>query len=179
MQVKRGLFMYAAVLAACLICVGSPALAQQAKIGIMSVQRVLSESAAGKEARNLMDAKMSELRGQLNAEGQEIVALQEEIEKKSSAWSEEMKQEKRIEFQRRRREFEAKQEDAQFEMKGLQEKELTPMLKALEQVVDSYGKANNYTLILDEQSGVTYFSQAIDITDKLIIELDAAMAGQN
>ncbi|RZW25041.1 MAG: OmpH family outer membrane protein, partial [Desulfobulbaceae bacterium] len=42
--------------------------------------------------------------------------------------------------------------------------------------VDTYGKNNGYTLILDSKAGVIYFSDGVDITDQLVKELDAAMA---
>jgi len=70
----------------------------------------------------------------------------------------------------------SKKLDARFELKTLQDKELAPILKALEQVVDVYGPANGYTVILDAKNHVIYFDQSIDISDKLIVELDAAMA---
>ncbi len=101
--------------------------------------------------------------------------MQKDIEKKSSAWSEETKQEKVREFQKKRRELQAKSEDARFELKQLQDKELAPILKALEKVVDGYASANGYTLILDAKNHVIYSDQTIDISDKLIIELNAAM----
>ncbi len=153
-----------------------PVNAAETKIGVMNVQKVLTSSVAGKAAKVKFDAKMKELQDKFKVEEDELVAMQKDIEKKSSAWSEETKQEKVREFQKRRRELQAKSEDARFELKTLQDKELAPILRALEQVVDVYGPANGYTVILDAKNQVIYFDQSIDISDKLIVELDAAMA---
>ena len=150
--------------------------AAEMKVGVMNVQKVLVNSVSGKTAKEKFDQKMKDLQSKFKAEEQELVDMQGEIEKKSSAWSEETKQLKVREFQKKRRELQEKSEDARFELKTLQDKELAPILKALEGVVDTYGKNNGYTLILDSKAGVIYFSDVVDITDQLVKELDAAMA---
>ena len=153
-----------------------PADAAEMKVGVMNVQKVLVNSVSGKAAKEKFDQKMQDLQSKFKAEEQALVDMQGEIEKKSSAWSEETKQLKVREFQKKRRELQEKSEDARFELKTLQDKELAPILKALEGVVDTYGKNNGYTLILDSKAGVIYFSDVVDITDQLVKELDAVMA---
>ena len=154
----------------------SSTVAADMKVGVMNVQKVLVNSVSGKAAKEKFDQKMQDLQSKFKAEEQELVDMQGEIEKKSSAWSEETKQLKVREFQKKRRELQEKSEDARFELKTLQDKELAPILKALEGVVDTYGKNNSFTIILDSKAGVIYFSDAVDITDQLVKELDAAMA---
>ncbi len=150
--------------------------AAEQKIGVMDVQKVLVNCAAGKAAKAKFDTKMKELQATFKIEEETLIAMQKNIEKKSSAWSDETKQAKIREFQKKRREAQEKAEDARFELKGLQDKELAPILKALEKVVANYGDTNGYTAILDSKSGVVFFAEGVDISDKLIIELDAAMA---
>lgn len=148
------------------------------KVGVMNVQQVLVNSVSGKAAKEKFDEKMKNLQAKFKTEEQELADMQNEIEKKSSAWSEETKQLKVREFQKKRRELQEKSEDARFELKTLQDNELAPILKALEGVVASYGDTNGYTLIIDSKSGVLYFSDAVNITDQLVKELDAAMAAK-
>ena len=152
--------------------------AAEMKVGVMNVQKVLVNSVAGKAAKEKFDQKMGDLQAKFKAEEQELVELQGEIEKKSSAWSEETKQVKVREFQKKRRELQEKSDDARFELKTLQDKELAPILKALEGVVATFGEQYGYTLILDSKGGVIYFTEAVDITNQLIKELDATMAAQ-
>ena len=80
------------------------------------------------------------------------------------------------EFQKNGRELQAKTEDARFEMKKLQDKELEPILKALEEVVNKYGKDNGYTAIMDDKNGVVYFDPAIDVSDIIVKKLNGALA---
>lgn len=151
-------------------------LAAETKVGIINVQKILTSSVAGQAAKEKIETKGKELQEKFKAEEDDLKALQKEIEKKSSAWSEATKKEKALEFQKKRRELQAKAEDSRFELKNLQEKELAPIAQALENVIDTYGPANGYTVILDSRAGIPYFDQAIDISEKLIVELDAAMA---
>lgn len=172
---KAGAGVIATLFLAVLLGLTTSAMAAEMKIGVMNVQKVLTMSAAGKEAKGVFDAKMNELQNRFKAEEEELQAMQNDIEKKSTAWSEETKQEKVLEFQKKRRDLKTKTEDARIELKTLQDKELAPILKALEGVVDQYATVNAYTLILDSKNQTIYFDQSIDISDKLIIELDAAM----
>jgi len=172
---KAGAGVIATLFLAVLLGLTTSAMAAEMKIGVMNVQKVLTMSAAGKEAKGVFDAKMNELQNRFKAEEEELQAMQNDIEKKSTAWSEETKQEKVLEFQKKRRDLKTKTEDARIELKTLQDKELAPILKALEGVVDQYATVNGYTLILDSKNQTIYFDQSIDISDKLIIELDAAM----
>ena len=148
------------------------------KFGVMNVQKIIIECDAGKEAKGRFDKKMKELQTSFKSEEESLKVLQAEIKKKSSAWSEEKKAEKAREFQKSGRELQAKTEDARFEMKRMQDKELEPILKALEKVVDKYGKGNKYTAILDSKSGVVYFDGSIDISETLVKKLNEAMAAK-
>ncbi len=160
-----------------LVSIDSAAAADM-KVGVMNVQKVLVSSVSGKAAKEKFDQKMQDLQSKFKVEEQELVDMQSEIEKKSSAWSEETKQVKMREFQKKRRELQEKSEDARFELKTLQDKELAPILKSLEGVVEAFGEKNGYTLILDSKAGVIFFTEAVDISDQLVKDLDAAMAAK-
>jgi outer membrane protein len=148
------------------------------KIGVMNVQKIIITCDAGKKAKERFDNKMKDLQSSFKSEEDALKTMQEEIKKKSSAWSEEKKAEKVREFQKSGRELQAKTEDARFEMKQMQDKELEPILKALEKVVDKYGKDNGYSAIMDSKSGVIYFDSKIDISDTLVKKLNEAMAAK-
>ncbi|MDP3478890.1 MAG: OmpH family outer membrane protein [Desulfoprunum sp.] len=149
--------------------------AAEMKIGVMNVQKIIILCDAGKAGKTRFEGKMKELQGKFKQEEETLTVLQKEIEKKSSAWSEETKAVKVRDFQKLKREFQAKTEDARYELKQLQDKELEPILKALEGVVLKYGKENGYTAILDSKNGVIYNDPAIDISDLIVKELNKSM----
>jgi len=152
----------------------APAGAAATKVAVINIQKVLIESEAGKKAKATMEKKMEELKAGLKKNEEALLALQKEIEKKSSAWSDEKKQEKAMEFQKKRRNLGVQQEDANLEMKNLQEKHLTPIMKKLETIVTEVAKAKGYTIVLP-RNGVLYFDKAVDITADTTKALNAKM----
>lgn len=171
-------FLQVIVAASVLLFCAQGATAADMKLGIMNVQKIIVECKAGQAAKERFDVKMKDLQSSFKEEEADLKKLQEEIKKKSSAWSEEKKAEKVREFQKDGRELQAKTEEARFEMKQLQDKELEPILKALEKVVDKYGKDEGYTMILDSKNGVIFFDKTIDLSDSILKLLDKAMAAQ-
>lgn len=149
--------------------------AAELKIGVMNIQKVLLESVSGKAAKSMFEAKAKELKAKFQTEENALTAMQQEIEKKSSAWSAEKKEAQVREYQKKGREFQVKTEDARFELKQLQDKELEPILKTLQTIVEDYGKKNGYTVILDSKIGVLYANSAIDVSADLTKALDQAM----
>ncbi len=149
--------------------------AAETKIGIMNVQKVLTSSNAGKKVKEQIEAKMALLRTEFKAEEEALIALQKEIEKKSSVWSEEAKAGKIRDFQKKKRELKAKTDDASFEMRQFQNKELDPIVKKLDGVVKDFGEKNGYTVILDAKAGVVFLDKSVEISDILIEELNKVM----
>ncbi len=137
------------------------------------MQKVVITSKGGKQAQEVVNKRMKELQEEFKKEEDGLLALQKEIEKKSSAWSDAMKQEKANEFRKMRRDLMAKQEDANVEIKQLREENLGPVLKELQAVVAELGKKEGYTLILPTQA-VIHAADEVDLTDKVIKALNQA-----
>ncbi len=144
------------------------------KVGFINMQKVLAGSDAGKKAQKAMEKKMKELKASFKKEEDALLALKKEIEKKSSAWSEEKKQEKAIEFQKKRRDLSVKQDDANLELKRLREKYLGPILKKLEKVIQEVAEKEGYTMIFP-RSAIVYAADSVDLTDTIIKALNAKM----
>ena len=144
-------------------------------IGVLDMQKVLLNSNMGKAAQIELEKKIAELETSFKKEEDELKALQEEIEKKSSVWSEEKKQEKAIEFQKLRRDLRVKQEDAQLELKQMQDKQVGPILKELESVVEKYAKEKGIALIFPKEATL-YRNSGVDITEEITQALNAATA---
>jgi len=150
--------------------------AETQKMGVMNIQKVLLESVAGKKAADILKKRDGELKTQFMAEETVIKALQQEIEKKQTAWSKDKRDEKTREFQLKVRELQSKGKDAQLELRQLQAKELEPIMTMLQTVVKGYGTKHGFTVILDStasgQSSVLFADPSIDIAKDIASELD-------
>jgi outer membrane protein len=143
-------------------------------VAVVNLQKVLEKSRAGTSAKSKMDKKMNQLKAELEKEKKALLALQDEIKKKASAWSEEKKQEKAIELQRKNRDFRVKQDDANLEMRKLQEKYLAPIMKELEGVVKEVATKKGISVMLPN-TAVLYSDPSADMTEDVTKALNARM----
>ena len=134
-----------------------------ASVGVVNLQKVLDTSSAGLAAKKKMEAKMKEFKASLDKEKKAVVALQKEMQKKADAWNESTRKEKSLELQRKKRDFRVKQDDANLEMRNLQEKHLAPIMKKLEVVVQEVAKAKGVSVIIPN-TAVLYHDKSVDMT---------------
>lgn len=153
-------------------CSGN-AFAEGVSIAVLDMQKVVLNSEMGKAAQTEIEKKFKELEKTFKKDEEALLALQGEIEKKNSVWSEEKKQDKAIEFQKLRRDLRVKQDDANLELKQMQEKSLAPIFEELETVVKQFAKEKGYDVILPGQA-VLYAIDSVDITDEVTKALNAA-----
>lgn len=171
-----------AMLLSCSLLIG-PGMAAAAdkalKVATISIQDVLEKSKGALEARKKVEAELTKQRESLQKEQQKLEGMREEIEKKSSVWSEQVRQEKIRDFQRLEREFASKSEDAQFAVLQLEKQQMEPILKELNEVIAQIGKRDGYTMILENtmkglrtKTGLLYADEALDISAIVQQELD-------
>ena len=161
-----------AVFMLCLVTVGSGfAAGDVVKIGTMSLPEILSKSTAGQEARRQLEDKVVEFQTKIQQEQENQDTLRSEIEKKSSIWSEEVRQEKERDLLKMGQELKLMSEDAQFELQKLEKKIMAPILKELHEVIAEVGKQQGFTLIfentnkgLESRSGLLYSDETLDIS---------------
>ena len=147
----------------------------QVKLGVVDIQKIIDSSDAGKVATSHLQKKKDALQKRLAKDQQALVNLKKEIEKKSSAWSDDKRASMVRDLQIKQRDLQSETSDARFELKQMWDKELKPIIESLRGVIQSFGKKHGYTMILDSKSGVPYYSPAIDVTASVTKELNAAM----
>ena len=171
-QSKRISVILSSLIAVAFLFSTTSVFAEAVSIAVLDMQKVVLSSKLGKEAQKEIEKRVKELEKTFKTDEETLIDLQSEIEKKSSVWSEEKKQDKSIEFQKLRRDLRAKQDDANVELKQLQEKQLAPIFKDLEVVVKKFAEDNKYSMILPSQA-VLYAIDSVDITEKVTQALNA------
>ncbi len=159
----------------CILLFASPVWGKDLKIGIVDIQEVMEESNPGKTALKELKTSFDEMKAELDAYKEDVLKLRQEIQKQSLVLSQEAQIDKETEFKQKAREFESLQQSYQKKM-GVKERKLTqPILEELKEVIDAYGKKYKFTLILDKKnSGAVYHDTSVDITGKVIEELNKA-----
>lgn len=169
---KKIVSFVAAVAVTLLLCTGS-AWAENTSIAVLDMQKVVLNSNYGKAAQIEIEQRVKELETTFKKDEADIAGMQAEFEKKSSVWSEEVKRDKALEIQKLRRDMRIKQDDANQELKQLQEKKLAPIFQELEGVVKKFAKDKGYQVILPGQA-VLYAVEGVDITNEITQALNAS-----
>jgi outer membrane protein len=153
----------------------SSAWAAEFKIGVINMKLVMEQSEAAKEAAANLEKRFDSKEKELRTKEAELQQLMKEIEAQNMILSQDAKQTKQIEFRRKYEDFMRLREAVQREVQEERMAQLKPVLDVLGEVVEGYGKKNNFSIIFDRLGvGVLYADQAMDITDEIIAELNKA-----
>jgi len=140
-----------------------------AKTGVLDFQKVLKQSEAGKDVYSKLQTKADEYDKKLTELGDNIKAMQQEYSSKESLYNVETKDKKRAAIQREIRNFGASKDDYAKELKRLEMRYLKKIQDEVLKIVDNMGKELGYDLIVEQQeSGVLFKSDKVDITDNVI-----------
>ena len=137
------------------------------KIGFIDVQRAISESQAGKRAKDRFQAQIKKAEADMLKEKQEVERLKNELDKKGPLMKEEERRNLEADLQKRYVNYQRNAGDYQQELRQKETEMMSDILKELEQIVNEVGKAEKFTLIL-ERSQILYSDQGIDITNRVI-----------
>jgi outer membrane protein len=147
-----------------------PALAwsqDRVKIGFIDVQRAISESVAGKRARERFQAQVKKAEADLLKEKNELERLKGELDKKGPLLKDDERRNLEGDLQRRYVTYQRSMNDQQQELRQKENEMTGDILKELEKIVNEVGKSEKFTLIM-ERSQILYSDQGIDITNKVI-----------
>jgi len=139
----------------------------QVKIGFIDVQRAISESAAGKRAKDRFQAQVKKAEADLLKEKNEGERLKAELDKKGPLLKDDERRNLEGDLQKRYVTYQRSMSDQQQDLRQKEGEMTADILKELEKIVNEVGKAEKFTLIL-ERSQILYSDQGIDITNKVI-----------
>ena len=137
------------------------------KIGFLDVQRVISESQAGKRARDRFQAEVKKAEADALRDKTEIERLKSDFDKKGPLMKEEERRGLEADLEKRFINYQRSVTDTQQVLQKKDREMTNDILKDLERIVGEVGKADKFTLIL-ERSQILYSDQGIDITNRVI-----------
>ncbi len=157
--------------------VPAPATAGAIKIGVINVERLVQESALGKEAFN----RVKKLNDAKKDEGDKLQKELRDMEQKLADQGSSMADDKRETLQKSYQEkaiaFKRFQDDANRDLEAAQKKELSELERRVFPVINQVGKEKGYTLIFNKfQSGLVFADDAVDITDDVLKVFNTTVA---
>jgi len=161
---------YLLVAAAFALTIFSTAYAADVKIGIVDIKKVIHESKAGKSARALFQKEFEGKRQQIASREEFIAKLEKSYKENISKYSAKERAEKEEQLKKEAKELRRVKDDFAEELKK-KENELTiRLLRDIHGIVKKISDEGKYTVIL-ETGSVVYFTDAINITSKVIDRL--------
>ena len=172
-MIGNRLIVAGAVAAAALLAL--PATAQ--KVGVIEVQRIVQESAVGKQSlariQKIQGTKQEELVKRQN----ELRDMEKKIQDQGKSLSEDAMEKLQKDYQAKALELKRFQDDAQRELEDLQRKELGELEKRVLPVIETVSKELGYALVFNKyQSGLLHADNSVDITDAVIQKFNTAIA---
>jgi len=162
-----------------LTCATSGWAAEVVKLGYFDKQAIVDRSEMGKQGLVTIKAEMKPIYEQLEAMRQEIKELKEEFKIKEPIWSDEVKKTKYLEIVSKEKKLEQDVEQANRSLSKREKELLMPLQAKVLEVVAKIGKEGGYTMIFEiPGAGIWYAPDSLNLTDKIIQELNAASATQ-
>lgn len=169
-------FIAAGLLAAGLFAGTSVQAAEGPRIAVVNLQEVVGASQAGQDANKQLQGITQKLQGELKDKQQKMQVLKDQLDKADS---------KSTDYAKLQKNYQDSQSDLQqFVMMGRQDLEqrrqelLQPIEQELSKVIEEYGKAHHYDIILSQGAGAVFANPKYDVTKGVTTALDADWAKQ-
>ena len=175
-MIRNRLFVAGVVATAALVAL--PVSAQSAqKVGVIEVQRIVQDSAVGKESLARIQKISTAKQEDLTKRQTELRDIEKRIQEQGKSLSEDAMEKLQKDYQAKALDLKRFQDDAQRELEELQRKELTELEKKVLPVIEAVSKELGYTLVFNKfQSGLLYADDAVDITAAVIQKFNTAIA---
>jgi outer membrane protein len=142
------------------------------KIAVVNLQTVLETSVAGKAAQNELKSQKDKLEADLKQKGSELQELEKRLQREAMVMSKETREDKERELRIKASDFQALQKKYRSELQDLERRLMGQLQKDISELVGEIGKKEGYQLIVST-IGVLYSQPAMDITNRLIQDLNA------
>ncbi len=151
--------------------------AKQLKFAYFSLEGVMSKSKVGQAAQEKFKKEEKKIRAELQKKTTELQNLKNELEKKSKLLSKAAKEKKTMEFLKKKKEWEQFTLKSKMKLSQLSNQMSAPIIQDILDIAEKIGKRDGYTFIFEVQrAGIAYAPKNMDITDKIVKELDKKAA---
>lgn len=139
------------------------------KLGYVDLQRALVEIGEGRLARDKLKGDLDKRKAEFEAEQNKIRDDKAILDKQGSMMSEEVRNQKFTELQKRFFELSQKAEKLQVEMAQAEQKELRKIFDKMDPIIASISQREGLTMVFEKSdSGLVYAPPSLDLTNELV-----------
>ena len=148
--------------------------APELRVGYVDIQRALSQSDAGKSAQKKYEEEVKRLQNKLDDKKGDFEKLQQAYQKQKDSLNDKARSEKEDELLSREKELKRTFQDSQESLRRKNSQLVGELVEKLKKVVDEFGKAEGYTVILEKAGqSVLYADSRIDVTEDIVKKFDS------
>ena len=141
----------------------------QAKIGFVSLDRILRDAPVAQRAQKKIEAEFSKRDQELGKMAEQLKKQQESLEKNGVTMSDADRQKRERELNDLNREFQRKQREFREDLNTRRNDELAGVVDRANKAIRQIAETEKYDIIFQE---AVWANPRIDITDKVIKALD-------
>jgi len=146
-----------------------------AKIAFVVLQRVVAESAEGKQASARVQALQQKKVGELNERQKAAQGLQEKLDKSGAVMSEAARVDLTKQVERANVDLQRATQDAQAEVQELQQQLQEEFQRRIAPIIEAVGKEKGLHYIFNgPDSGLVWADASLDITNDVVKKFDQA-----
>ncbi|HVE70870.1 MAG TPA: OmpH family outer membrane protein [Thermoanaerobaculia bacterium] len=146
-----------------------------ARVAVIDVQKVLTQSTAGKAAYDKLKKLQDDKMNQAKSMDEELKKLDADIATKRLSLSEDKITDMQKQLADKRINMQRYAQDAEREIGEARDRELMALEGRIKPVIDAIGKEMGLAAIFNKfESGLVYASEAIDITETVIQRFNSA-----
>ncbi len=153
----------------------APVAADDYKIGVLHVERILQQSSAAKAAHDRIEQEFKARDTDIARREQEVRDASAQLEKSRATLSAEERAARERALEVRSRDVQRMRQQFAEDLRGRQFEELDKLKERLDRVLTRYAKERNFDLILQD---ALFVGRTVDITDDVIKALEAPPAKQ-
>ena len=167
------------VMIALAMAVWAPAWGAELKIGVVDSQKVFESAKLGKKAKDTLEEYVRTRQKIVTDYEDDIKKMEDELAKQGAVLSPEAKKDKEEGLRRKFTDYQRRTSQLQQEVQVKRKEILDEFQKNVEQVVRGIADKEKFSLIMDKSengavaSPVIYSHPSIDLTERVIKELDA------
>ena len=149
------------------------AMAEEAKIGFVDMQKAIQSTELGKRAKKELESEFNSKKKELQEKEKDLKKMGEDLEKKSMVMSDEVKQKKQMEFQEEMVKYRELVGKSQLSIQEKERNLTQPILEKMRNILGEIGEKESYTVILEKaENSVMWAPKKIDLTERVIAEFN-------
>lgn len=156
-----------------LTAMGAPAFAQESKVGFVNPQRIINESKIGRIAQEDL-ARLGKEKDRRVRESLEVVErFKNALQNGTLSVTEQQSQEKGLRIAVR--DYEQLVESSNLEIQGEERRLIQFVMRRADSILRAIAQEMSFTMILTDPEIIGYVDDSMDITDRVISELNAVI----